>query len=113
MTSRDELSERQQYWLDHLEACERTGQTTKAYAQAHGLSISMMYSWRKKLVHRGILSRCSGTSLAKGFARVQVVDTQSPASEWNIVLLNGVQIGISGAVDEASLSTVLGVVSRL
>lgn len=113
MASHDELSERQRYWLEHLEACERSGQTTKAYAQAHELSISMMYSWRKKLVRRGIWVRSLGTSVAKGFARVQVVDTESPVSEWRIALPNGVQIGFSGAVDEALLTTVLGVVRRL
>lgn len=113
MASHDELSERQRYWLEHLEACERSGQTTKAYAQAHGLSVSMMYSWRKKLVRGGILVRSLGTSAGKGFARVQVVGRESAASEWRIGLPNGVQIGFSGAVDEALLTTVLGVVSRL
>lgn len=37
MVLRDELTERQRYWLDHIEACERSGQTTKAYTEAHEL----------------------------------------------------------------------------
>jgi len=51
-----ELTERQQYWLDHIQACEESGDTTKAYAEVHGLSVSMMYSWRKELTMRGVWS---------------------------------------------------------
>ena len=41
-------TEREQIWLDHLRACRRLGQTVKAYAMAHGLSVSALYTARSK-----------------------------------------------------------------
>ena len=109
MTRQAGLTERQRYWLEHLEACERSGETTKAYAKAHGLSPSMMYSWRKELTIRGVWSRRCGMSRPSTFDRVEVVGEASPLlSTWRIVLPNGVQIGFSGIVDEAGLAAVLG-----
>lgn len=113
MASKDELTERQRYWLGHVEACERSGQTTKAYAEVHGLSTSMMYSWRKEFTIRGVLPKRSKTRQAKGFDRVAVIGTEAASSAWHIVLPNGVQIGFSGPVDEARLSAVLTAASRL
>ena len=107
-----EMTERQQYWLEHIEACERSGQTTKAYAESQGLSVSMMYSWRKELAVKGVwVNRRRRTS--EGFDRVRVVDVQAPATEWRLTLANGVQIGFCGAVDRESLFSVLEVASRL
>ncbi|MCZ7596685.1 MAG: hypothetical protein M5U09_01455 [Gammaproteobacteria bacterium] len=50
---------------------------------------------------------------ASGFDRVAVVSASSASSDWRIVLANGVELEFSGSVDEATLSTVLGVASRL
>ena len=106
------LTERQRYWLGQLEACERSGRTTKAYAQEHGLSVSMLYSWRKKLAARGLWCRGSGRDRGVSFDRVDVIDAGS-SDQWRMVLPNGVEIGFSGVVDEAALSAVLGAASRL
>lgn len=66
MASKDELTERQRYWLGHVEACERSGQTTKAYAEVHGLSTSMMYSWRKELTNPGRVAEAIEDASGKG-----------------------------------------------
>lgn len=113
MASKEELTERQRYWLGHVEACERSGQTTKAYAEAHGVSTSMMYSWRKEFTLRGVLPKRSETRQAKGFDRVAVIGTEAASSTWRIELANGVRIGFSAPVDEATLSAVLRAASRL
>jgi hypothetical protein len=107
------LTERQRYWRDHLSACEISGQTTKAYARAHGLSVSMMYSWRRKLVRRGAWPERPGLGGVSGFTRVRIADAGYPLSTWCLVLPNGVQIGFSGAVDEAALEAVLRAAQRL
>ncbi len=111
MTVEQELTERQQYWLKHLQSCEQSGQTTKAYAQVHGLSVSMMYSWRKELVVRGLLSRQSNGRRSPGFDRVRVVESQIPSSVWRITLPNGVQVEVP--VDVGTLSAVLEALTRL
>ena len=107
------LTERQRYWRDHLAACAASGQTTKAYAKAHGLSVSMMYSWRKELVTRGVLARRPGGHEPRGFDRVRVVDSVRSPGTWHIVLPNGVEVGFSGVVVEATLDAVLRAAKRL
>ena len=47
----------QRQWLHHLRACEAKGQTTVAYAKAHGLKVSALSSARKTLVEMGVLPR--------------------------------------------------------
>ena len=113
METGKELTERQQYWLDHLQACEESGETTKAYADLHGLSVSMMYSWRKELTVRGVLRRQLNGSGAAGFDRVQVVESKMPAGTWRITLPNGVQIECCGVNDGASQSMLLATLIRL
>ena len=48
--------QRERFWLDHLRTARRQGQTLKAYAQAHGLSVSALYTARSTLKRRGVLS---------------------------------------------------------
>jgi len=44
MTNSTTLTERQQYWLKHIRACDAAGQTTINYAKAHGINVKSMYS---------------------------------------------------------------------
>ncbi len=96
------LSAKQQYWLERIRDCEESGQTTKAYADAHSLSVTAMYTWRKRLVKRGLWP-----SRAERFQRVQLTDVGSSSSDWRITLPNGVQVEFSGSVDGADISAVL------
>ena len=42
--SKARLTERQQFWLDHLRVCREQGHTLRGYAKAHGLSVSGLYT---------------------------------------------------------------------
>lgn len=55
MTQTDEtrLTERQQYWLKHLGACDAAGTTTIDYARAQGINVKTLYSARKALAEKG------------------------------------------------------------
>jgi hypothetical protein len=96
------LSERQRYWLDHVRGCEESGQATKVYAESHGLSTSLLYSWRKRLAERGLWP-----VRTRRFQRVQISPPATLASEWRITLPNGVQVVFSGPVSGSEVSTVL------
>ncbi|MDH3282533.1 MAG: hypothetical protein OEQ18_15585 [Gammaproteobacteria bacterium] len=96
------LSERQRYWLERIQECEESGQTTKAYAEAHALSTSALYTWRKRLAQRGLWPSRGGR-----FERVQVSAPTRSVSEWRITLPNGVQVEFSGSVAGAEVSRVL------
>lgn len=102
------LSERQQYWLERVRECEESGLTTKAYAEAHALSTSALYAWRKRLSQWGLWS-----SQASRFERVQVSTLTRSSSEWRITLPNGVQVEFCGSVDGAQLSRVLAAVKGI
>lgn len=101
------LTERQQYWLEHIQACEASGESLKTYAAAHGFSPGAIYAAKKVLIRKGLI--------ASSRARFQQVHVAAPAlgCEWRIELPNGVAVGFSGTVDGGSLSTVLSVVSAL
>lgn len=105
---REGLTARQRYWLDCIEDCERAGRTLKAYAEERDISVTTLYSWKKQLKQKGLLA--GGRSR---FQRVRVAEASWPGSECRIALPNGVQVTLSGPVDEGSLSTVLEAALRI
>jgi len=116
MTQKDTLSltDKQHHWLQHIRACELSGISVKAYAEQHGIKIKTLYYWKKTLVKKGALprSRKPRTS-AVTFQRAQLIDKKLPDNQWNIHLPNGIQIGMTGVVNEAELALVLKTVIRL
>ena len=71
------LTSGQRQWLYHLRACEAKGQSTVAYAKAHGLKVSALHTARKALVGMGVLPHPS----THRFQRAQVLSrpAQIPA----------------------------------
>ena len=96
------LTERQQYWLEQVRACQASGKSIAEYAADEGLDAKAMYAGKKALVKKGVLPRTRSTH----FQRAQVVGPVV-GSEWHIQLPNGVSIAFSGAVDAGTLATVL------
>lgn len=43
------LTERQQFWQEHLRRCEAQGMKLKAYALSHGLSVAAMYAAKRDI----------------------------------------------------------------
>src|SRR5699024_2962558 len=43
------MTEKEQYWSEHLVAIAAEQITTKAYAEREGLSAASLYSWRNRL----------------------------------------------------------------
>ena len=56
MSETTELTERQQYWLEHIEACDESGCSAKEYAEQRGLSLSGLYNARCVLKKKGVWS---------------------------------------------------------
>ena len=42
--SKARLTERQQFWVDHLRVCREQGHALRGYAKAHGLWVSGLYT---------------------------------------------------------------------
>jgi hypothetical protein len=104
------LTERQQYWLKHVSACDAAGQTSVDYARAHGINVKSLYSARKALAEKGTLPRPQ----TPRFHKAQVASEPARAdSQWHIQLPNGVVIAFGGVVDAKSLSLVLHTAANL
>ncbi len=102
------LTERQRYWLEQVQACEASGKSIAEYAAEHGLAAQAMYAGKKILVRKGVLSPTRPVR----FHRASVVGPVV-GSEWHIQLPNGVSVAFSGAVDAATLTTVLNTAANL
>lgn len=55
----DKLTKRQRWWLEHVRRATGSGETLKAYARSHGISLSGLYDAKFKF------SRC-GLFVGKG-----------------------------------------------
>ena len=102
------LTERQRYWLEHVQTCAASGKTVAEYAAEHGLAAQAMYAGKKILVRKGVLPPARPAR----FQRAQVV-RPVVGSEWRIHLPNGVSVVFSGSVDAATLTTVLNTAATL
>ena len=54
-TDKASLTERQQYWLQHIRACDAAGQTRIEYARANGINVHSLYSAKKALAAKSTL----------------------------------------------------------
>ena len=116
MTQQDtqDLTDKQQHWLKHIQACASSGVSVKAYAEQHGIKIKTLYYWKKALVKKGVLPRSrKPRTPAVTFQRAQVIHKHTRDNQWNIRLPNGIQIGMTGTVNEAERALVLKTVSYL
>ena len=105
------LTARQRYWLQHLKACEISGQTTIDYARAHGLKVKSLYAARKALAEKGRLPPAPNQ-----FQRVRVTTgptTGVDPGQWQVQLPNGAAVAFTGEVDPRLLSLVLTTAARL
>jgi hypothetical protein len=102
------LTDRDRYWLEHVQACGASGKRMTEYAAEHGLGVRAMYDGKRALVKKGVLP----PTHAARFQRARVVDSVA-CGEWRIQLPNGVSAAFSGPVDARSLATVLNTVASL
>ena len=102
------LTERQQYWLEHIQACEDSGKSVTTYAAEHGFHVGAMYAGRKMLVRKGVLRGAQHSR----FQRVQTAAVTG-GLQWRIQLPNGVSVDFSGTVDAGALMTVLNTAADL
>ena len=98
------LTDRQRYWLVHVQACEAAGKTIVEYAAAQEFCAQDMYAGKSVLVKKGVLATARPTR----FQRVQVMEA-TVSNQWRIGLPNGVSVAFAGEVDSRTLTTVLNV----
>ena len=90
-----QLTAKQQFWLEHVDRCTESGQSMRAYAEAHNLSVQSFYSWKSQLAKRSRDARKANA----GFTEVHVRSAPVPAL---IRFPNGCVLESRG-LDEASM----------
>ena len=102
------LTDRQRFWLEHVQACEASGKSMADYAASQDIAVRAMYAGKKILVKKGLLP---GMQTAR-FQRVQVMEAPV-SSQWRIGLPNGVSVAFVGEVNARTLTTVLSTAASL
>ena len=104
------LTERQRYWLDHIQSWNESGMRMSEYARDQNFPVRAMYDAKKALVKKGILPR-PRISHATRFEQVQIIEP-SAESEWRIGLPNGTVVEFSASFDEHILGAILKVAAQ-
>lgn len=88
------MSERQQYWSDHLDRIAAEGITTRAYAQREALSAAALYYWRRRLKTEA--SDSAGVSSGRSLVAVEVVDKASDGTgACTLTLAPGIRLALA------------------
>ena len=46
------LTRKQQFWLDHIQAADRSNGSIAAYAAQHSISAKALYAWKTRLIRQ-------------------------------------------------------------
>jgi transposase-like protein len=78
-----------EFWTSHLEACRRSGAAASVYARQHGLTLSSLYYWRRKVKLAAADSDGSAGDAASKFVALRVVDAAAGAATGRCTLVFG------------------------
>ena len=67
--SKPALTEKQAYWLNHIQQCEQKKLTAPAYCDQHDLKVSQLHSYKHELRRKGFLQTKSTTAFAKAIVK--------------------------------------------
>lgn len=96
----EQLTDRQRFWLNHLEACQTAGQSISAYAREHDLSAGALYHYRSLMRKREQTPVSPST-----FARVHL--SGAAPGQTTIRLPNGIEIDWPRGGDGTELSAIV------
>lgn len=98
----------------HLAAWKRSGQSARAYGQAHGIASARLYAWNSKLK-----TTAAGQPLAEGNGpafvpvRIRGLPTSSGCGSITVTVRSGeLEFAISGATEIGELIGVIGCLKK-
>jgi hypothetical protein len=118
VSARKPPTSRQREWLAHLQAWREQGGSLKAYALAHGLSLSGLYGARRVLTQRGlwqpprrreVLARPGAAKLVP----VRVASMSAAVSMFRVLLPNGVVVEVPEQAEPARCRALLACLSEV
>ena len=103
------ITERQQYWLKHLNSAESSACSLVDYAREHALKSKDLYTWKKRLVDLGHLA---GSERRTSRKFVPVVAASNAVATATLILPNGIRLKLPGGVNRALLQDLIDVVPQ-
>lgn len=108
------LSDQQGGWLSHVEACELTVGSMKAYAEQHALDLQSFYLWKGRLKKLGVIDADrERRSLEPVRVQPATPMPEKVPGKTCIQLANGVSIEAPGDFDVDALAALLAAAMRL
>jgi transposase-like protein len=96
---------------DIIERWQRSGLTSRAFADQEGLKMSSLYLWRKQL--QAATPDEAGTAERKpAFSELRLSTTQAQPNHVEIVARNGRVVGVHGDISVRALQQVLAAVEQ-
>ncbi len=105
------LTERQQFWLDHIRACEDSGSSATQYAKTHDLRVTSLYQRKKEFRKRGLLPTPSGKT--PSFAKVRRTSDEVREGVLRICFPSGVRVEWLASSKGSEIKQLLQVVANL
>jgi len=106
-----ELTSRQREWLAHLKRCKASGETIKAYANHHGLSVHAMYQAAKELRRRGALPPAAHSRIDDRASFVRVSPPPTGSAAWRVRFASGAVLEGAGPLSSESLAALVEALS--
>ncbi len=97
-TTEISLTDKQRVWLDHIRACEQSGQSMRQYAKAHELNVTAFYNWKSTLRRKGVLG--DNPARPRLFQKARVVDGRG-LGRCRVVLPTGVALEFDNSTEPA------------
>ncbi|MEM6483479.1 MAG: hypothetical protein AAF662_00640 [Pseudomonadota bacterium] len=107
------ISERQQYWLEHLRAAEASDDTIAGYARSKDLKPKDLYMWKGILARRGLLDSATRSMPKSEFIEVVPAKPQPDSTQLVVTFPNGVRIECQGSLGGGVLSSLVNAVSQI
>ena len=104
-----ELTALQEKWLARLRACQASGLSVKAFNEREGIDGKRLYTWRKTLTKKGLLSPGQRVQ----FQRAVINRSAETNCACQVQLPNGVAISFRGNVEPGLLTRVLKTAATL
>ena len=104
MSTENKPAYKQGFWKEHSEAWKTSGLTQAAYCTQQGISYqSFVYQ------HNRLVNKTKHTPLSFTEAKPELTGASTHAAGLQLMLPNGIRIGIGGEINTALLQTVLSV----
>jgi len=101
----NQLTTKQQYWLNHVKAAEDSAGTIAEYASRHNLRLKTLYQWKSKLIKLGLYEREASQS---DFLPVRIQSVEPVGNvDCTIHLTNGDRVELTGKLDSQVIGSII------